>query len=316
MEAFKTHFKEAMRTDVQLLNIIMAHILRRKGKQMRPLFVFLSARLHADLAPTEPLGKRAQVAASLIELLHTATLVHDDVVDESDMRRGFFSIQALWRKKVAVLVGDYLLSRGLLMAVEDDTYDLLKITSQAVREISEGELLQIEKARRLDITEEVYFEIIRRKTASLIAACCATGAASAGASDEEIERMRKFGELVGLAFQIQDDLLDLGEGERTGKPTGVDIKERKMTLPLIHTLQQADSSKRRRIIRLVKYRSNDPKAVAEVMTTVLEGPGMAYARKRMDELLEEAMEMLQAFELSPSREALRDLVQYTIQRKK
>ena len=180
MQAFKVHFREAMRTDVALLDLIIRHILRRNGKQMRPLFVFLSARLHTDQPLNEPLGRRAQVAASLIELLHTATLVHDDVVDESDMRRGFFSIQALWRKKVAVLVGDYLLSRGLLMAVEDDTYDLLKITSQAVREISEGELLQIEKARRLDITEEVYFDIIRRKTASLIAACCACGAGGCG----------------------------------------------------------------------------------------------------------------------------------------
>ncbi len=316
MQAFKVHFREAMRTDVALLNVIMRHILRRNGKQMRPLFVFLSARLHSDQPVSEPLGRRAQVAASLIELLHTATLVHDDVVDESDMRRGFFSIQALWRKKVAVLVGDYLLSRGLLMAVEDDTYDLLKITSQAVREISEGELLQIEKARRLDITEEVYFEIIRRKTASLIAACCACGAAAEGADEEGVERMRRFGELVGLAFQIQDDLLDLGEGERTGKPTGVDIKERKMTLPLIHTLQQADRSERRRLIRLVKYRSNDPKAVEEVMRTVLDGPGMDYARTRMKELLDEAMGMLEAFPESPVRAALTDLVHYTIDRKK
>ena len=316
MQAFKVHFREAMRTDVALLDIIMRHILRRNGKQMRPLFVFLSARLHTDQPVSEPLGRRAQVAASLIELLHTATLVHDDVVDESDMRRGFFSIQALWRKKVAVLVGDYLLSRGLLMAVEDDTYDLLKITSQAVREISEGELLQIEKARRLDITEEVYFEIIRRKTASLIAACCACGAAAAGADAGGVERMRRFGELVGLAFQIQDDLLDLGEGERTGKPTGVDIKERKMTLPLIHTLQQSDRSERRRLIRLVKYRSNDPQAVEEVMRKVLEGPGMEYARDKMKALLDEAMGMLEAFPESPVRAALKDLVHYTIDRKK
>lgn len=315
MQAFKVHFREAMRTDVALLDLIMRHILRRKGKQMRPLFVFLSARLHTDQPLNEPLGRRAQVAASLIELLHTATLVHDDVVDESDMRRGFFSIQALWRKKVAVLVGDYLLSRGLLMAVEDDTYDLLKITSQAVREISEGELLQIEKARRLDITEEVYFDIIRRKTASLIAACCACGAAAAGADAEGVERMRRFGELVGLAFQIQDDLLDLGEGERTGKPTGVDIKERKMTLPLIHTLQQADARERRRLIRLVKYRSGDPEAVNVVMRAVLDGPGMPYARERMQALLDEAMGMLEGFAEGPVRTALQDLVHYTIDRK-
>lgn len=316
MQAFKVHFREAMQTDVSLLNVIVRHILRRNGKQMRPLFVFLSARLHTTAPLEQALGKRSQVAASLIELLHTATLVHDDVVDESDMRRGFFSIQALWRKKVAVLVGDYLLSRGLLMAVEDDTFDLLKLTSQAVREISEGELMQIEKARRLDITEEVYFEIIRRKTASLIAACCACGAASVGASEEEVQRMWRFGELVGLAFQIQDDLLDLGEGDRTGKPTGVDIKERKMTLPLIHTLQQVPNTERRRLIRLVKYRSGDPKAVDQVIRAILEGPGMPYAREKMREILAEAMEILDRFEESPVREALRELVNYSIDRKR
>ena len=316
MAQFRVHFRESMRTDVKLLDLILRHILRRNGKQMRPLFVFLTARLHAGVGPEEALGRRSQVAASLIELLHTATLVHDDVVDDSDMRRGFFSVKALWREKAAVLVGDYLLSRGLLMAVEDDTYDLLKITSRAVREISEGELLQIEKARRLDITEEVYFDIIRRKTASLIAACCACGAASAGAEEREVERMWRFGELVGLAFQIQDDLLDLGEGERTGKPTGVDIKERKMTLPLIHTLEQATASERRRLIRLVRWRSNDPAAVGEVMRTVLEGPGMDYARGKMAELLEEAMAELDRFAPSATREALRDLVAYSIERRK
>jgi len=302
-----------MRTDVALLNTITRYIIKRNGKQMRPLFVFLTARIHAG---TAPLGNRANVAASLIELLHTATLVHDDVVDESPMRRGFFSIQALWRKKIAVLVGDYLLSRGLLLAVDADTWDLLKITSQAVREMSEGELLQIEKARRLDITEDVYFEIIRRKTASLIAACCACGAAAVGADEDGVERMRRFGELVGLAFQIKDDLLDLGEGDRTGKPTGVDIKERKMTLPLIHTLSQSSPGERRRLIRLVKYRHNDPAAVETVMRAVIDGPGMGYAREKMAALRDDAIALLDGFPASDAKGALIELVDFTIDRKK
>jgi len=246
MQVFSGHFREVLRSDVPLLDTIMRYIVKRKGKQMRPLFVFLTAKLHGGVV------EKTHTAASLIELLHTATLVHDDVVDESDRRRGFFSIQALWKKKVAVLVGDYLLSRGLLTAVDAEAFDLLKLTSRAVKEMSEGELLQIEKARRLDITEEVYFEIIRRKTASLIAACCACGAASTGGDADQVDVMWKFGEKTGLAFQIKDDLLDLGDGKRTGKPTGQDIREKKLTLPLIHTLQVADGNARRRLIKLVK----------------------------------------------------------------
>lgn len=315
---FQRHFKSAMKTDVALLDRIMRYIIKRKGKQMRPLFVFLSA--HTVSGGQKPLSERSHIAASLIELLHTATLVHDDVVDESPMRRGFFSIQALWKKKIAVLVGDYLLSRGLLMAVDKEAYDLLKITSEAVRAMSEGELLQLEKARRLDITEEVYFDIIQRKTASLIAACCACGAASVHEANavpaEDIERMRKFGELVGLAFQIKDDLLDLGEGERIGKPTGGDIRERKMTLPLIHTLQTASASERRRIIRLVKYRNNDNAAVQEVMDAIINGPGMDYARRKMRGLSEEALELLGAYPDSDSKAALTELVEYTMNRKR
>lgn len=311
---FQGHFKSAMRTDVMLLDRITRYIIKRKGKQIRPLFVFLTARVVAG--PETTLGERSHVAAALIELLHTATLVHDDVVDESPMRRGFFSIQALWKKKIAVLVGDYLLSRGLLMAVDREAFDLLKITSEAVRQMSEGELLQLEKARRLDITEDVYFDIIKRKTASLIAACCACGAASAGANAETVERMRKFGELVGLAFQIKDDLLDLGDGERIGKPTGGDIRERKMTLPLIHTLQAAEASERRRLIRLVKYRHHDNAAVQEVMTAILDGPGMDYARNRMRALATEALGLLDAFSDAPAKAALTDLVEFTIERKR
>lgn len=314
LETFQGHFKTAMRTDVMLLDRITRYIIKRKGKQMRPLFVFLTAR--AVAGSRSELGERSHVAASLIELLHTATLVHDDVVDESPMRRGFFSIQALWKKKVAVLVGDYLLSRGLLMAVDRQAYDLLKITSEAVRQMSEGELLQIEKARRLDITEAVYFEIIQRKTASLIAACCACGAASVGADADAVERMRRFGELVGLAFQIKDDLLDLGDGERIGKPTGGDIRERKMTLPLIHTLQEANAQQRRRLIRLVKYRNQDNAAVQEVMDAILTGPGMDYARGQMQALTKEAMALLNPLEESPAKSALIDLVEFTIERKR
>lgn len=321
MAAFKPKFRQAVTTDVALLDTVMRYVLRQKGKQMRPMFVFLSARLHGGVDEHGQATDRAHTAATLIELLHTATLVHDDVVDESPLRRGVFSIQALWKKKVAVLVGDYLLSRGLLAAVDAEAYDLLKITSRAVREMSEGELLQIEKARRLDITEEVYFDIIRRKTASLLAACCACGAAAAGADRDTVGRMWGLGERVGLAFQIQDDLLDLGEGDRTGKPTGQDIRERKMTLPLIHTLAKATPSERRRLIRLVKHHSEDPKAVQEVMQAILQGPGMDRARDEMRRLKEESLALLEELGGSDAvseeaRAALRDLIEYTIRRVK
>jgi octaprenyl-diphosphate synthase len=310
MQVFSGHFREVLRSDVPLLDTIMRYIVKRKGKQMRPLFVFLTAKLHGGVV------EKTHTAASLIELLHTATLVHDDVVDESDRRRGFFSIQALWKKKVAVLVGDYLLSRGLLTAVDAEAFDLLKLTSRAVKEMSEGELLQIEKARRLDITEEVYFEIIRRKTASLIAACCACGAASAGGDADQVDVMWKFGEKTGLAFQIKDDLLDLGDGKRTGKPTGQDIREKKLTLPLIHTLQVADGNARRRLIKLVKRAPKDPEAVREVMDAILNGPGLKYAREKMMMLRNEAVEILNDFEEGDAKNALIDMLDFTIQRSK
>ena len=310
MEAFSGHFRDVLKSDVALLDTIMRYIVKRKGKQMRPLFAFLVAKLHGGCTD------KTNTAASLIELLHTATLVHDDVVDDSPTRRGFFSIQALWKKKAAVLVGDYLLSKGLLTAVDAEAFDLLKITSRAVREISEGELLQIEKARSLDITEDVYFDIIRRKTASLIAACCACGAASTDASEEEVGKMWEFGEKVGLAFQIKDDLLDLGDGTRTGKPTGVDVKEKKMTLPLIHALNESDSGTKKRIIKLVRRAPKDPAAVKEVMEFVLEGPGMEYSRKKMAELRNESIELLNGFSESPSKAAVIDLLDYTIERNK
>ena len=319
LAAFKPKFRAAITTDVALLDTIMRYILRQKGKQMRPMFVFLSARLHGGVNEQGEVSDRAHTAAALIELLHTATLVHDDVVDESPMRRGVFSIQALWKKKIAVLVGDYLLSRGLLTAVDAEEFELLKITSRAVREMSEGELLQIEKARRLDITEEVYFDIIRRKTASLLAACCACGSAAAGADQATIEKMWELGERIGLAFQIQDDLLDLGEGDRTGKPTGQDIRERKMTLPLIHTLAQASPSEKRRLIRLVKHQSDKPDAIQEVMTAILEGPGMDRARTEMARLTSEALDILNDIGAKDplaqeARLAMRELIEYTIQR--
>jgi len=310
MQVFTGHFREVLRSDVPLLDTIMRYIVKRKGKQMRPLFVFLTAKLHGEVV------EKTHTAASLIELLHTATLVHDDVVDESNRRRGFFSIQALWKKKIAVLVGDYLLSRGLLTAVDAEAFDLLKLTSRAVKEMSEGELLQIEKSRRLDITEEVYFEIIRRKTASLIAACCACGAASTGGDACQIDVMWKFGEKTGLAFQIKDDLLDLGDGKRTGKPTGQDIREKKLTLPLIHTLQVADGHARRRLIKLVKRAPKDPEAVREVMDAILNGPGLKYAREKMMALRNEAVEILNDFEEGDAKKALIDMLDFTIQRNK
>jgi len=310
MQVFSVHFREVLRSDVPLLDTIMRYIVKRKGKQMRPLFVFLTAKLHGEVV------EKTHTAASLIELLHTATLVHDDVVDESDRRRGFFSIQALWKKKIAVLVGDYLLSRGLLTAVDAEAFDLLKLTSRAVKEMSEGELLQIEKSRRLDITEEVYFDIIRRKTASLIAACCACGAASTGGDADQVDVMWKFGEKTGLAFQIKDDLLDLGDGKRTGKPTGQDIREKKLTLPLIHTLQVADGNARRRLIKLVKRAPKDPEAVREVMDAILNGPGLKYAREKMMVLRNEAVEILNDFEEGDAKKALIDMLDFTIQRNK
>ncbi|WP_128548419.1 polyprenyl synthetase family protein [Larkinella soli] len=309
METFEHKFRQFMKSDVMLLDQIMNYIVRRKGKQIRPMFVFLTAGVCGGITESTHRG------AALIELLHTATLVHDDVVDDSNYRRGFFSINALWKNKIAVLVGDYLLSRGLLLSVENTEYDLLKIVSTAVREISEGELLQIEKARRLDITEEVYYEIIRQKTASLISACCAVGARSAGASPEVIEKARVFGEKVGIAFQIKDDLFDYGEAE-VGKPLGIDIKEKKMTLPLIYMLNRAGWSEKRRIIQIIKNESENPKRVAEVIDAVKKSGGIEYATQVMSRYVEEAKTVLDTLPESVFRTSLDQLVQYTIDRSK
>jgi octaprenyl-diphosphate synthase len=308
MEIFEDKFKNSMNTSVPLLDKITRYIVKRKGKQVRPLFVFLTA------GAVGRFNDSVYRAASLIELLHTATLVHDDVVDDSLERRGFFSINALWKNKIAVLVGDFLLSKGLLLSVENNDFELLRITSDAVRLMSEGELLQIEKARRLDITEEVYFEIIRRKTASLIASCCECGAFAAGADEQVVKQMRQFGEKTGIAFQIKDDLFDYENSSLIGKPAGIDIKEQKMTLPLIHALNMASGAEKRRIIRTVKNNNNDPEKVAEVIAFVKQSGGIAYAEKRMHEIKNEALDILKGLPESMYRTSLEDLVKFTVER--
>ena len=306
---FEQKFRDSMKSKVLLIDKIMSYIVKRKGKQMRPMFVFLSAGVCGNISESTYRG------ASLIELLHTASLVHDDVVDDSSHRRGFFSINALWKNKIAVLVGDYLLSKGLLLSVDHGDYDLLKIVSDAVREMSEGELLQMEKARRLDINEEVYYNIIRQKTASLIASCCAIGARSSGNSNGTVEKMRAFGEKVGMAFQIKDDLFDYGESE-IGKPLGIDIKEKKMTLPLIYALQKSSWLEKRKIINIVKNHSHKPKKVNEVIDYVKSSGGMAYASSVMSRFYDEALTLLRGFDDSPYRNSLEALVTYTINREK
>jgi len=309
MDEFEDRFRQSMKSSAPLLDKITHYIVKRKGKQMRPMFVFLSA--HITGGATEATFR----AGILIELLHTATLVHDDVVDDSNERRGFFSINALWKNKIAVLVGDFLLSRGLLLATQHKDFRLLEIVSEAVRLMSEGELLQIEKARRLDIEEPVYFEIIRRKTASLIASCCACGASSAGADEDTVQLMNLFGEKIGIAFQIKDDLFDYENSSLIGKPTGIDIKEQKMTLPLIYALNQATSQERKRIINIVKNNNNDPQKVQEVVEFVRKSGGLPYAESKMIAYQKEALEMLNRFPDSVYKQSLIDLVEFTTKRK-
>ena len=311
IKEFEPRFRASMKSRVSLLDKIMHYIIKRKGKQMRPMFVFLSAKAFGET--TESTYR----AAAMIELLHTATLVHDDVVDDSSKRRGFFSINAIWKNKIAVLVGDYLLSKGLLLAVENEEFELLRIMSSSVKEMSEGELLQIEKARKLDITEKVYYEIIRQKTATLIASCCASGANSVGMEKEVIEKMRLFGEYTGIAFQIKDDLFDYGsDGETIGKPTGIDIKEKKMTLPLIFALNNATSSDKRRITKIVKKYNGDKKKVKEVIQFVIETGGIEYAQRAMHSYKDKALAILKEFEQNEANKALAELVIYTTERKK
>jgi octaprenyl-diphosphate synthase len=309
MQEFELKFKSSMISSVPLLNKITQYIVKRKGKQMRPMFVFLSAKVCGEM------NESSYRAAALIELLHTATLVHDDVVDDSNERRGFFSVNALWKNKIAVLVGDFLLSKGLLLSIDNKDFHLLSLVSNAVREMSEGELLQIEKARRLDIDEAVYFDIIRMKTASLVAACCGCGAASVTTNAEVIDKMRAFGEAVGMAFQIKDDLFDYGDGTSIGKPTGIDIKEKKMTLPLIYALNNASFFDKRKIINIVKNNNNDPKKVAEVVEFVIKSGGIQYAESVMNDYKNKALDLLMSFPDSASKTSLEGLVRYTTERK-
>ncbi|MEQ8219037.1 MAG: polyprenyl synthetase family protein [Arenibacter sp.] len=311
MELFEKKFYESMSSKVALLNRITYYIVNRKGKQMRPMFVFLTAKLLNN----GEVNERTYRGASVIELIHTATLVHDDVVDDSNKRRGFFSVNALWKNKIAVLVGDYLLSKGLLLSIDNGDFDLLRIISVAVREMSEGELLQIEKARRLDITEEVYYDIIRQKTATLIAACCSLGACSVKPDSPDVEIFRKFGELIGMAFQIKDDLFDYGE-ERIGKPTGIDIKEQKMTLPLIYVLNKCSKTEKNWLINSIKNHNKDKKRVKEVISFVKDNGGLEYAVKKMLAYKEEALALLDTYPESEYKSSLVLMVNYVVDRKK
>jgi octaprenyl-diphosphate synthase len=309
LKDFEKHFKKSMKSNVALIDKITYYIVQRKGKQMRPMFVFLTAKMCGEVCNS------TYLAASLIEILHTGTLVHDDVVDDSMERRGFFSINALWKNKIAVLVGDFLFSRGFLMAIENKEYRALHILSDSIRRMSEGELLQMEKARKLDIDEELYFTIIRDKTASLLASACSSGVASVTTDEELIEKGRLLGEKIGMAFQIKDDLFDYGDGD-IGKPKGIDIKEKKMTLPLIYALQKAEKKEKRHILNIIKKDSTKPKTVKEVIDFVKRKDGLVYAEKVMMRYQQEAFELLDEFPENESRESIRDLITYVSERKK
>ena len=309
LKEFEKHFKNSMKSNVALIDKITYYIVQRKGKQMRPMFVFLSAKMCGEV------NHSTYRAASLIEILHTGTLVHDDVVDDSMERRGFFSINALWKNKIAVLVGDFLFSRGFLMAIENKEYRALHILSDSIRRMSEGELLQMEKARRLDINEDLYYSIIRDKTASLLASACSAGIASVTTDEDLIEKGRQLGEKIGMAFQIKDDLFDYGDGD-IGKPKGIDIKEKKMTLPLIHALQKAEKKEKRYILNLIKKDSNKPKKVREVIDFVKKQGGLSYAQEMMHKFQNEAFDMLDEFPENESRESIRKLINYVAERKK
>ncbi len=308
LETFELKFAESVKSKTPMLDRVMKFIIKRKGKQIRPMFVFLSARLHGEV------NESTYRAAALVELLHTATLVHDDVVDESMERRGFFSINALWKNKIAVLVGDYLLSKGLLLSTEHNDFTHLHILSDAVRQMSEGELLQLEKSRKLNLDEDVYFEIIRNKTASLLSSACGVGAFSTSQDQSITQTMKSFGEKVGIAFQIKDDLFDYGN-EDVGKPTGNDIQERKLTLPLIYTLNRADKPTRSRLINILKNENKNKESVRFVINTVEQSGGITYAREKMFAYRDEALAILHRFPESPVRNALEELVRYTTDRK-
>ena len=310
MAEFEAYFSRTMRSDIPLLNIILNYILRRKGKQMRPLLVFLTAKLNGNIS--EP----TYVAATFIELLHTASLVHDDVVDDADERRGALSINALWNSKIAVLVGDYMLSKGMLISVEKSRFDMLEIVSEAVKSMSEGELLQLQKSRKLNITEKDYFRIILSKTAALIAACTACGAKSVTDNPDTIQLMKEFGENIGVAFQIKDDLLDYEGTGLTGKAPGNDIKEKKITLPLIYALEQSSYSKKRHILSIVRNKKKSKSEIAEVISFVSEYGGMEYAEIKMNQYRDKALAILDSYPDSEVRNSLKEFVFYTTARKK
>ena len=310
LTTFEAYFKESMRSDVALLDKVTHYVVKRKGKQMRPMFVFLTAKM---------LGEINQVtydATTLVELLHTATLVHDDVVDDANERRGFFSVNALWKNKIAVLVGDYMLSRILLLSIEKENIALLEVVARAVREMSEGELLQIEKARDLNIDEETYFEVIRKKTASLIATCCEAGAISVHSNPDQQEKMRKFGELIGLAFQIKDDIFDYGTGEHIGKPTGIDIREQKMTLPLIYVMNHSPSEIRKELMYIMKNEFDVTARIKRAIQLVIQYGGIQFATLKMEEIAKEALELLESFPDNDAKKSLIGLVHYTMNREK
>ncbi len=305
---FEAHFKDAVRSRVALLDRIMQYIVKRKGKQMRPMFVLLSARLGGAV------NDSTYRAASLVELVHTATLVHDDVVDDSMERRGFFSVNALWKNKVAILVGDYLLSKGLLLSLSNKDYRVLEILTEAFKLMSEGELLQFEKSRKLNLNEEVYYEIIKGKTASLLASACAAGASTTFEDIAQIEKMKLFGEKVGMAFQIKDDLFDYGIYD-VGKPTGNDIKEKKLTLPLIYTLTHCTTEMKRKLIYIVKNENTQKDKVQYLLDSVEKAGGIEYATEKMLAFRDEALHILYEFPDSDIRKALEELVRYTTDRK-
>ena len=308
LSTFEKKFEDAVRSNTPMLDRILKYIIKRKGKQMRPMFVFLSAKLIGEV------NESTYRAAALVELLHTATLVHDDVVDESMERRGFFSINAIWKNKIAVLVGDYLLSKGLLLSTSHDDFMHLHILTDAVRQMSEGELLQIEKSRKLNLDEDVYFEIIRNKTASLLSSACAVGAYSTGKDEKKTEMMRVFGQKVGIAFQIKDDLFDYGK-EDVGKPTGNDIREKKLTLPLIYTLNNTDKTTRRKLIYMLKNENKNKESINFIIEKVIAAGGIRYAETKMNSYRDEALEILHSFDPSPVRNALEELVRFTTDRK-
>jgi len=310
LKRFNVFLEESLKSSTPLLNKILKYVLKQKGKQIRPLFVLLSAKCHGEI------NDNTYRAAAFIELLHTATLIHDDVVDDSDKRRGLFSINALWKNKISVLVGDYLLSKGMMLALENKDYQMLDTISETVKAMSEGEIYQMEKARRMDITEEDYYEIIRRKTASLIASCCVVGALSANATETQVEKMRNFGISAGIAFQIKDDIFDYQINNKTGKPAGNDIQEHKMTLPLIHLLKTCSSSERRSIIRKIKYKSDELETRLDIINKVQQNKSLDYAEEKMSDFVNDALSQLDEIQDSEALTSLKELVNFCINREK